>query len=234
MNKPQRYKAIISEKKWIAKKVIEVHFLLQNPPQMMFTAGQTMMIYIAPGINRSMSIASSPLNQDELTVCWDVSPMGPGAHWLLDRQVGDTAEFMAPLGVFTYDEQSSRNAVFMATGTGIAPYRAFLDTYLAQGILKKTTLYWGLRQEEDIFWKDIFEGYQANFQHFRVNISLSQPTAEWNGLKGHITEHVLNGAVDIGSDYYLCGSGAMVEQMHAGLVSQGVPEQQIKRELFFN
>lgn len=234
MNKPQKFKAIISEKKWIAKKVIEVRFLLEEPPQIAFTAGQTMMIYIAPGINRSMSIASSPLNKDELTVCWDVSPMGPGAHWLLDRRIGDTAEFMAPLGVFTFDEQSPRKAFFMATGTGIAPFRAFVDTYLAQGILKESHLYWGLRQEEDIFWKDLFEGYRSSYQHFHFYVSLSQPSASWGGLKGHITDHVLHGSVDKEADFYLCGSGAMVEEMHTGLIAQGVPEKQIKRELFFN
>jgi CDP-4-dehydro-6-deoxyglucose reductase, E3 len=237
MNKPQKYTATISDKKWIAKKVIEVKFLLKDPPQMLFDAGQTMMIYIAPGINRTMSIASSPSIPNELTVCWDVSPMGPGAHWLLDHRVGDEVQFMAPLGIFVFDQQQEqhvRTSVFVATGTGIAPYRAFLDSYLAQGILKETHLYWGLRHEDDIFWKEIFESYEQSFPQFHFHISLSQPSSAWQGLKGHVTEHILQSALDMEAVYYLCGSGAMVEEMHTGLTAKGIPEPHIKRELFFN
>lgn len=234
MTKPQKYQAVISEKKWIAKKVIEVHFLLKNPEEIVFTAGQTMMIYIAQGINRSMSIASSPLSSRELTICWDVSPMGPGAHWLLDHTIGDSVEFMAPLGVFTFDTESKRKAIFMATGTGIAPFRSFLDTFLAQGLLHEAELYWGLRHEEDIFWKDIFETYQANNPHFSFHLSLSQPSETWTGKKGHITQHVFSNQIQKDADYYLCGSGAMVQEVYTRLSQEGVDEKQIKRELFFN
>lgn len=234
MIKPQKFQAVISEKKWIAKKVIEVRFLMKNPSSIVFNAGQTVMIYIMPGINRSMSIASTPLNSQEITICWDVSPMGPGAHWLLDHKVGDPVEFMAPLGVFTYDEEHKRTSIFMATGTGIAPFRSFLDTYLAQGKLGETHLYWGLRHEDDIFWKDIFESYQQSYEQFKFTLSLSQPSTAWQGLKGRITEHVFKEPVNKDADYYLCGSGAMVEETYTTLTQAGVSTDLIKRELFFN
>ena len=234
MNKPQKYTATISDKKWIAKKVIEVKFLLKNPQEIVFDAGQTMMIYISQGINRSMSIASSPTNSKELTICWDVSPMGPGAHWLLDHRVGDEVQFMAPLGIFVFDQSTVQTSFFVATGTGIAPYRAFLDSYLANGILKETHLYWGLRHEDDIFWKDIFETYEKEYPQFHFHISLSQPSVQWQGLRGHVTEHLLQQPINGEATYYLCGSGAMVEEMHTGLTAKGISEQRIKRELFFN
>lgn len=234
MTKPQKFQAVISDKKWIAKKVIEVHFLLKNPTEIVFTAGQTVMIYIHPGINRSMSIASSPLTPNELTICWDVSPMGPGAHWLLDHQVGDGVEFMAPLGIFTYEPERKRKSIFMATGTGIAPFRSFLDTYSAQGKLNETDLYWGLRHEEDVFWRDLFEGYQSAHSQFHFNLCLSAPGSTWQGKKGRITEHVFSKEINKDADYYLCGSGAMVEESYTRLVNEGVPIEQIKRELFFN
>jgi NAD(P)H-flavin reductase len=234
MIKPQKFDATLIYKEWISRKVLEVRLRLQNPPVINFLAGQTVMIYISPGINRSMSIASSPNNQQELTICWDVSPMGPGAHWLLDRNVGDEVKFMAPLGVFTYRFDNQRPAVFMATGTGIAPFRSFLDTYLATSSMSQIKLFWGLREEQDIFWKDLLDQYQASHQNFNYYISLSQAKSQWTGLQGHITEHVLEHEVHTDWDYYLCGSGAMVEQTMTGLLSKGVPENQIIRELFFN
>lgn len=234
MIKPQKFEAILTEKKWISKKVIEVHLQVKNPAEILFVAGQTMMVYVAPGINRSMSIASSPLLKQELILCWDVSPMGPGAHWLLDRAEGDVVQFMAPLGIFTYKIESQKPAIFMATGTGIAPFRSFLDTYLEEHMTQPIKLFWGLRQEEDIFWKEILDAYQVAHPNFTYQISLSQPSSQWLGLRGHITEHVLEADIHTDWDYYLCGSGAMVEQTMTGLLAKGVPDNQITRELFFN
>ncbi|MCX8009477.1 MAG: hypothetical protein N3A54_07360, partial [Patescibacteria group bacterium] len=65
--KPTRYKAILSKKEKISSKVYDVRFQLVDPPSMEYKAGHTIMIYIEPGVNRSMSIASPPREQTELT-----------------------------------------------------------------------------------------------------------------------------------------------------------------------
>jgi len=234
MIRPQRFKAILSKKEKISSKVYEVRLKLTEPQEILYQAGHTIMIYIASGVNRSMSIASPPKETNELTICWDVSPMGPGCQWLLSRQVGDPVEFMGPLGVFLYDHESPRKAVFIATGTGVAPFKSTLEEFLPSGTMKPSTLYFGLRHEEDIFWNERLKELSAQNPSFQYKLVLSQPSDSWQGKKGHVTDFVLQEETDLlMNDYYLCGSGNMVAQVHALLEEKGVPEHQIKKELFF-
>ncbi len=124
--KSQQCTATVSSKVKLTEHVYLVTFAMQNPPELPFVAGQTMMLHIAEGVNRSMSIASPPSDSRNILMCHDVSPMGAGSHWTLGLSVGDTVSFMAPLGAFVLDKESPRKKVFIATGTGVAPFRSML------------------------------------------------------------------------------------------------------------
>jgi NAD(P)H-flavin reductase len=234
MIRPQRFKATLAKKEKISSKVYEVHFSLLQPPEITFRVGHTIMIYIAPGVNRSMSLASPPSVKNEITMCWDISPMGIGCQWLLSRNIGDPVEFMGPLGIFTYNHESSRKAIFVATGTGVAPFRAALAEYLPTGLMKPATLYWGLRHEEDIFWNDQLMQWAKNYPSFQYKLCLSQPSDSWTGRRGHVEQHIMTEETNLTDcDIYLCGSGQMVKEMVEALLLMNVPNEQIKRELFF-
>lgn len=232
--RPQRFKAVVSKKEKISSKVYDVRFKLTDPTQIQYKCGHTIMIYVAPGTNRSMSIASPPKENTELTMCWDISPMGPGCQWLLSKNVGDTVEFMGPLGVFLYDHESPRKAVFVATGTGVAPYKSALEEFLSSGVMKPATLYFGLRHEEDMFWHERFEELAKQYPSFSYKMILSQPKEGWQGRKGHVEDFIFSEEADLlNCDFYLCGSGRMVQEMNDSLEAKGVPPHQIKKELFF-
>jgi NAD(P)H-flavin reductase len=234
MIKPMRFQAVVSKKEKISSKVYDVRFALVEPSVMEYQAGHTIMIYIAPGINRSMSIASPPRENKELTMCWDVSPMGPGCQWLLARAIGDPVEFMGPIGAFLYDPNSRRKSIFVATGTGVAPYKSTIEQYLPGGTMQPATLYFGLRHEEDIFWNERFEELARQYPSFQYKLILSQPKGDWRGRRGHVGEYVFSEEQDLLScDFYLCGSGRMVAEMTQKLEEHGVPPEQIKKELFF-
>ncbi len=234
MIRPSRFKAILSKKEKISSKVFDVRLKLTDPVEMEYKVGHTIMIYISPGVNRSMSIASPPTEKGEITLCWDISPMGPGCQWLLSKNVGDLVEFMGPLGVFLYDVESPRKAIFVATGTGVAPYKSAVEEYLAKGVMKPAALYFGLRHEEDMFWNDRFEELSKQYPSFQYKLILSQPQENWQGRKGHVADFIFTEEPDLlQCDFYLCGSGRMVDEMHSRLEEKGVPNHQIKKELFF-
>jgi len=231
---PQRYKATLTKKEKISSKVYDVRFTLTEPSEMTFAVGHTIMIYVAPGVNRSMSIASAPSVKNEITMCWDTSPMGIGCQWLLARNIGDPVEFMGPLGIFLYDIVSPRKAVFVATGTGVAPYHSALQEYVQTGQMKPSILYWGLRHEEDMFWNDTFTQFAKDFPTFEYKLCLSQPSEQWTGRRGHVGKFILEEESElINCDFYLCGSGKMVDEMNTALLAKNVPKEQIKKELFF-
>lgn len=232
---PVRHKATLIAKTQLSSKFILGRFRLGESETMNFTAGQHIMWYIAPGINRSMSLASPQAWLPEFEICHDVSPMGPGSRWMLALTAGDEVEFMGPLGVFTLDKESSRPKFFIATGSGIAPFRAMILDYL-EGLPARQspiTLYWGLRSPQDVFWQQEFSELSSKYPNFRFILTLSQPDGSWQGKSGRVTAHLEEIANPPGNDYYLCGNKNMVEEVSQWLLGQNVPKPQIKTELFY-
>lgn len=153
---------------------------------------------------------------------------------MIEANIGDSVKFMGPMGVFAFDAQSPRKKVFVATGTGVAPFRSMIRDYLEHGGTDDLTLYWGFRREEDIFWMGEFTELSTKYPNFRFSITLSQKNDGWQGKEGRVTAHVPVEEVNLpGSDFYLCGSRGMVDDMTALLLSHQVPRAQIKSELFF-
>lgn len=237
---PQKITLEVTKKNLIAPDIYEVVFHLVSPTSLSFVAGQNMMLMIAPatagrpGVNRTMSIASPPSSASDITMVHDVSPMGPGSQWTVGLKVGDKATIMAPTGGVLSLLPTERRKVLVATGTGIAPFRAIILSQLEKQSHTPIVLYWGLRYETDVYWKNEFDQMQQQHSDFSWHQVLSKPNDTWQGLKGHVTEHVIANEKELkNSEFYLCGSKHMVEEVRAKLVVLQVPTEQIKTELFF-
>lgn len=234
VNKPQQYYATITSKDKVSSKVYVSTLELTSPGEMSFIAGQNVMLQLAPEVNRVMSIASPPSQNASIVLAYDVSPGGPGSQWMSAVNIGDRVKFMGPMGVFKLDAESPRKKVFVATGSGVAPFRSMIRDYLEHGGTDDLTLYWGFRCEEDIFWMEEFTELSHTYPNFRFLITLSQKNDGWQGKEGRVTAHVPVEETNLpGSDFYLCGSRGMVDDMTAILLSAGVRREQIKSELFF-
>jgi NAD(P)H-flavin reductase len=227
---PQKFQARLVSIKKISNKVYLERFELVEPKEMTFFAGQTVMLYVAPGVNRAMSIASPPSEKTSITLAHDVLPMGSYSKWALSAKVGDQMQFMGPLGNFVAYRESPRRKIFVATGTGIAPFRSMILDMPSETM----TLYWGLRHEEDIFWQKEFEELSSSYPNFRFVLTLSKPTTLWTGKRGHVCDHVFADEKNLpGTDFYLCGNKDMIADMRTRLKAAGVPDTQVKFELFY-
>lgn len=230
----QKFQATVKVKEKISPNVYFVTFALQEPAALPFRAGQCMMLMVSPGVNRTMSICSVPQEPSQISMIADVSPMGPGSKWTIGLHVGDLVHFVAPTGAFFFDDTSPRKKVFVATGTGVAPFRSMIEEYLVKKGTAPVELYWGQRHEEDVYWKENFDTLLATYPTFSWHQVLSQPTAGWQGLTGHVTEHVLDTVKDLPQhEYYLCGNKHMIEDVRSQLLAKNVPKEQIKTELFY-
>ena len=74
---------------------------------------------------------------------------------------GDAVEMRPPLGMFVL-RQPPRDSVFIATGTGIAPFRSMLQTHLNAGSPSFTLLF-GVRYESHLMYRAEFEELAAPF-----------------------------------------------------------------------
>lgn len=243
MEKPQTYTITIISKEKAGEHIYFVRFALPVGQSLHFTAGQTVMFRVAPGVNRSMSIASPPSDTKEVLMCHDTSPMGPFSLWTIHAKVGDAIDIVGPLGMFTLDKESQRKKFLMATGTGIAPFRSMLldvfESYQPRlagrqvsAVSCQLALYWGLRHETDIYWNDEFSDLAKRFPNFHYYLTLSQPQPSWKGLTGRVTAH-LDAIIDVNAEYYLCGSSGMIREVKQRLLDAHVPKEQIKNEAFF-
>lgn len=224
----------VIKKEQVTDKVFFVTFRLVSPPTIQFHAGQNMMLMIAPGVNRTMSIASPPSQTNELLMVHDITPMGPGSQWTAGLKVGDSATIVAPTGGALSLIDSPRKKVMIATGTGAAPFHAITLDYFANGGKARLVLYWGQRYEHDVYWKDEFDSIQVQNPLFTWHQVLSKPTPAWQGLTGHVTGHVLAMEKDmLECEFYLCGNKAMIDEVRAALSERNVPKEQIKTELFY-
>jgi ferredoxin-NADP reductase len=180
-------------------------------------------------------IMSAPGEERSFELLVRVVADGPLSRYLGRVRPGDVVAFRGPTGRTMLPPDRTADIVLLATGVGLAPFLSLLNHLLGEGSQQKIALYWGLRLIEDICLGEQLEALARAHPNFSYRITLSQPTRGWTGLRGRITESVppLIGSPE-GKQFYLCGNGAMTEEMGMALFSLGVPWPAIYEEPYFN
>ena len=200
---------------------------------------------------RAYSIASAP-RANQFDVCVNRVEGGFFSNLLCDLEVGQSLEFHGPHGLFMLRAPLT-DSIFIATGTGIAPMRGFVE-YLfpdhgedrSQG--RKIWLVYGTRYETELYYEDYFERIAASRPNFFYQKTLSRAPESWAGARGYVqefvqqiaAEHARNNAVDPrpveGSVYaihaYICGLNEMVSANRDSLKSLGWERKQIVFERY--
>src|SRR5262249_4908580 len=119
-----RMKAVLLESHELAPEVR--HFLFETPDvqQLHFKAGQFVSlseVLRSSKFIRAYWVASLPAG-NRFELCLNCVQDGIFSPHLFEMKPGDSVEMTAPLGFFTI-RNPAREAVFVATGTGIAPFR---------------------------------------------------------------------------------------------------------------
>lgn len=206
--------------------------------ELSFVPGQYISLRVSgDGLRRSYSVASLP-GRKSVDILVDVSPMGVGSRYVLGLKVGELVEVLGFLGKFTVDLgrlTESRQLLFLATGTGVAPLRPMIEDLLyVKGYGGEIRLIWGMRHEEDLYWLKELRSISRDFDNFKFEVVLSKPKEDWPGFKGHVEEVV----EDLSQDWartlvFLCGSPGMITQTVEKVNQKGVPEGQIFYEKYY-
>jgi ferredoxin-NADP reductase len=185
---------------------------------------------------RSYSIASAPNNSNVIELCIVRKYDGAGTAYLFDQiKVGDHLTFKGPDGSFILPKSIDQNALVMiCTGTGIAPFRAFVQQIVNHKLLyKKIHLIFGARYEKDILYRKEFEQLANQFHNFKFDIALSR---EENWVqKGYVHDIYINEYKNNIENtlFYLCGWTNMVDDAVANLiVKMGCEKSQVVYELY--
>jgi CDP-4-dehydro-6-deoxyglucose reductase, E3 len=163
-----------------------------------FLAGQwvSLILPLADGEGRrAYSIASPPDGSPGFATAVTKVEGGPGSTYLHDLAEGSVIRAIGPQGFFTrpgLKEAANRHpALFVGTGTGVTPLRSMiLDALSTSGDDSPLTLLCGVRFVEDRLYHDEFDALSVKHPNFRVEYTLSKPTAEWQGRTGYVQTHV--------------------------------------------
>ena len=163
-------------------------------------------------------------------------PKGSGSRYIKSLRPGERIEFTGPAGNFQCKDDGTGELWFVATGSGISSLWGMLRERLSLGKEEKLRLWWGLRHEEEIFWKKELEELVSSYPNFEYRWVVSQPGEGWKGEKGHVTERVLEAAGrEKEKDFavYLCGSDGMIKDIVSGLTAIGVLPERIHWEKYY-
>ena len=216
-----------------------IEFEVQGVPRLGFVPGQWLSL-TAPKpdgeeITRAYSIASPPSEDGRFAFCLNRVQDGVMSNHLFDLAEGAEITFQGPFGSFIL-RPPLRDTVFIATGTGIAPFRSMLHWLLEDRARHEDRQFWllfGVRTEQEIYYREEFERLAGAHSNFHFLPTLSRAGAEWKGLRGYVQEH-LPGIVGKRTDMhaYICGLDKMVSANRVLLKSAGWDRKQILYEKY--
>lgn len=207
------------------------HFVFEVPEveQLPYLPGQFVSFtreFDGKKVTRAYSTASAP-SGNRFELCLNRVPGGIFSPYLFAMRPGETLEMKGLLGFFTVKDPD-RDAIFVATGTGIAPFRGMLQARARKGGGGELTLVFGVRYEHSLLYRKEFEELASKDPKFRFWPVLSRPGADWQGRTGHVQPHVLEALGERRDvDVYICGLKAMVDDMRSQLKAVGLDRRHI-------
>jgi Na+-transporting NADH:ubiquinone oxidoreductase subunit F len=212
----KEYKAEVIAVKPLTYDIKLVTFKLLEPEEMAFKPGQYAQLRV-PGIDviRAYSIASDPKLTNILEFIIRLVPKGQATTFVhLALEVGDVINITGPYGDFYLKEDSERDIICIAGGSGKAPIRAILYFLKDRNMNRKVKYFFGARTKKDLYYTEEFLDLAKEYPNFQYIPALSEPLPEdnWEGEIGLITDVVDRFSDDLSeSEAYLCGSPGMID-----------------------
>jgi ferredoxin--NADP+ reductase len=134
---------------------------------------------------------------------------------------GDSLMVSEPFGTFT---QTSNSAVYIAAGTGIAPFMSRIRS----GKADNPVVIHGASYPEFFYYNKELEVLGRNY------ICCCSRCSDDQLFQGRVTDYVKQWSnLDPNKKYYLCGSAEMVVETRDALIAKGVPFANINAEIYF-
>ncbi len=185
-------------------------------------------------IRRNYSIASRPGG----ALCVGVKQVDSGAFSTFAQGLtpGDRLSVMPPEGRFTYDKQT--NIVLIAAGSGITPMIAIAGQALANGA--RVALVYGNRQTDSIMFRDTLDALKDTYlDRFTLIHILSREPQDVALLNGRVSGEKVSALANAGAvglddadGIFLCGPGAMIDDVTAALADRKIDSDLVHFERF--
>ncbi len=206
-----RFRARLVDRHWLSSGILELR--LTRPEGVTFIPGQFLR-FAMHGYERDYTMVSAP-DAETLDFC---IAMVDGGRFSSDIQKADihaTFQLTGPHGHFVF-QGPANPAVFVATGTGVAPFVAFCRSGVGAGLLLH-----GVGTLDRLIYRDILQsawgGYVPCISRPFEKMALTD-----NAFAGRVTDYLARQLTPGIYDFYLCGRGAMIRDATALIDQQFV------------
>lgn len=189
---------------------------------MAFLAGQNLNLGLAGDTEKRDYSIYSGEKDDYLEVLIKEVEDGLVSKQLKNMKQGDQLEVDGPFGFFTLKENDiqSKKFLFIASGTGIAPFHSMMRTYPELNF----KLIHGVRHSNEAYEKTDYPSGRY----------ISCVTKDKEGdFNGRVTDYLQKNPVDKNTLCYLCGNVNMIYDVFDILKEQGVPSENLHAEVYF-
>ena len=198
-------------------------FILTLPKsRFKYKAGQHISLSIMGDYqNREYSIYSAE-EAENLQVLVKEVEGGYFSPKLKNLNIGDMVEVHGPFGKFGLNEKklNSHKHVFIASGTGIAPFHSMAQSYPGMDY----QVIHGIRYIDEAYEK-------SNYDESRYTACT---TRDKNGdFNGRLTEYLKNTDFDKNTCFYLCGNSDMIFDSMEILKEKGFDREDVTVEVYF-
>jgi len=187
-----------------------------------FTPGQYVVLRNPEtGEGREYSIYSSD-KEDRLSFLIREVEDGDFSRYLRHLKTGSDIQIEGPRGFFVLDEKvkDGHPTLFIATGTGISPFRSFVRSYPSLNY----RLLHGVHFADEAYAREAFKPY-------RYCLCTSREESE--NYFGRVTFYLKENPVEKDTICYLCGNSDMIEEVTDLLEQFGISAENIRSEVFF-
>lgn len=198
---PEKMRAVLVAKRQLTPTIWQMDFELELPVDE-FAPGQFARLKVGDFEWRDYSIAG--VDGAKVRLLISTRTGGHGSRFVLGAETGTKTEIELPLGHYTMVRNPHRK-IFIATGTGLAPFLPMFRQLESEGALGHAELYFGYRTHAE----DITTHFDPMPAMVVRCISREEPPL--GGFKGRVSAAIVSLVFDPAcTDFYVCGSAAMV------------------------
>jgi ferredoxin--NADP+ reductase len=196
-------------------------FLLAVERRHDFLPGQTVKVGIDPALPPRIYSICSGNSDEELCILYNIKEGGALTPELARLRPGQTVMVSEPGGSFIGTPDP---AMWIATGTGIAPFYSMLRS----GEAENKTLLHGVRRASQFYFSNDWKT-TLNTNYHRFCSGERAEGATYGRVNVFLEQHDL----PVDRKYYICGQTTMCVEVRDLLISKGIPFGNIITEIYF-
>ncbi len=210
---------VIEQIRFVSENAFVIRF---NRDNLQFKAGQFVAIGIKDSLQQREYSIYSGEGDNYIEILVREVLGGNVSQQLMRCEIGQSLLVSGPFGILTINEEdiNSKKFIFIASGTGIAPFHSFVASYPTIDY----TIIHGVRYLSEAYEKDDYDPQ-------RYVLCTSR---EKNGnYYGRVSNYLQNFIVEPNMLFYVSGNSSMIYEVYDILRKKGVPIKSLHSEVYF-